>query len=113
MNALADLLKEDAVLTMAPAPNWFQGRSAIAAFFHQLCFADHPKRFRLLPTGANAQPACAAYEWEDGIGGYRFSGIMALRLQTAQVAEIMGFGDPGLFAPFGLPEFLEADGESS
>jgi len=112
MNALALVLKEDAVLTMAPAPNWFQGRSAIATFFRQLCFSDNPKRFRLLPTGANWQPACAAYQWEAETGRYRFSGIMALRLETGQVAEITGFGDPGLFAPFGLPEFLEAGRDS-
>lgn len=112
MNALALLLKEDAVLTMAPAPNWFQGRSAIATFFHQLCFSDHPKRYRLIATGANWQPACAAYEWEAEAGHYRFSGTMALRVETGQVAEITGFGDPGLFALFGIPEFLEAGRDS-
>ena len=107
MNVLAALLKEDAVLTMAPAPNWFRGRTAIAIFFDQLCFSEHPKRFRLLSSGANGQPACAAYELDRGAAAFRFSGIMALRLEGDRVAEITGFGDPGLFAVFGLPEVLK------
>jgi len=109
MRALAGLLKEDAVLTMPPAPTWFQGRKAIAAFFHSLCFAEEPKRLRLLPTGANGQPACAAYEWNGAMGLYRFTGIMVLRLDRGLVGEITGFGDPGLSASFGLPNSLDAD----
>jgi RNA polymerase sigma-70 factor (ECF subfamily) len=109
MNALAALLKEDAVLTMPPAPSWFQGRKAIAKFFHYLCFSEEPKRFRLLPTRANGQPACAAYEWDSGAGLYRFSGIMVLTLDEDVVAEVTGFGDRGLFASFRLPEVLGTD----
>jgi RNA polymerase sigma-70 factor (ECF subfamily) len=109
MNALAVLLKKDALLTMAPAPNWFRGREAIANFFHSLCFSDRRKRFRLLATGANGQPACAAYEWDEDDGCYRFSGIMALTLEANEIAEITGFGDHGLFALFGLPETLGTD----
>jgi RNA polymerase sigma-70 factor (ECF subfamily) len=106
MKALALLLREDAVLTMAPAPNWFQGRQAIVTFFHELCFSARPKRFRLLPTGANGQPACAAYEWDADVGGYRFSGIMALRLEGDLISDITGFGDPELFSMFGLPAVI-------
>jgi RNA polymerase sigma-70 factor (ECF subfamily) len=108
MVALAALLKEDAVLTMPPAPTWFTGRVAIATFFRSLCFSEEPKRFRMLPTGANGQPACAAYEWEDGAGYYRFSGIMVLRLEGHGVADVTGFGDPRLSAPFQPPERVGA-----
>ena len=109
MNALATLLKEDAVLTMPPAPTWFQGRKAIADFFHYLCFSEERKRFRVLPTRTNGQPACAAYEWDDGAGHYRFSGIMVLRLDDDLVGEVLGFGDRDLFASFRLPEVLGTD----
>lgn len=112
MDALAALLREDAVLTMPPAPTWFEGREAIAAFFQSLCFSEEPKRFRMVPTGANGQPACAAYEWDDNTGHFRFSGIMVLKLEEAGVAEITGFGDPDLFASFGLPASLGTKGTS-
>ncbi len=110
MNSLAAILREDAVLTMPPASTWFQGRAAIAAFFHSLCFSPIRKRFRVLATRANGLPACAAYEWDVADGHYWFNGIMVLRLDGNFVAEITGFGDPGLFKSFGLPEILEPDG---
>lgn len=106
MAALAVLLNEDAVLTMPPAPNWFQGRAAIATFFHNLCFSVERKHFRALPTHANGHPACAAYEWDAAAGRYQFSGIMLLRLEGDLIAEVVGFGKSDLFAAFGLPEFL-------
>ncbi len=106
MKALAVLLREDAVLTMPPAPTWFEGRRAIAAFFHSLCFSGEPKRFRMVRTSANGQPACAAYEWDADAAHYRFSGIMVLRIEEDLVAEITGFGDPTFFSAFGLPERL-------
>jgi RNA polymerase sigma-70 factor (ECF subfamily) len=106
MAALATLLREDAILTMPPAPTWFEGREAIAAFFHALCFTEPRKRFRVLRTPANGQPACAPYDWDDDAGYYAFSGIMVLRLEGSLVAEITGFGDPGLFALFSLPKRL-------
>jgi RNA polymerase sigma-70 factor, ECF subfamily len=107
MDRLAVLLKEDAVLTMPPAASWFQGPEAIARFFHYLCFSDRRKSFRLLPTRANRQPACAAYEWDGDASHYRFSGIMLLRVEGDLIAEVTGFGDTGLFASFGLPEVLK------
>jgi RNA polymerase sigma-70 factor, ECF subfamily len=107
MDALAVLLKEDTLLTMPPAATWFQGPEAIASFFHYLCFSDKRKRFRLLPTRANRQPACAAYERDGDASHYRFSGIMLLRVEGDLIAEVTGFGDTGLFALFGLPEVLE------
>jgi RNA polymerase sigma-70 factor (ECF subfamily) len=106
MKALAQILKQDAILTMPPTPTWFEGGEAIAAFFHSLCFAEEKKQFRLVPTRANSQPACAAYEWDAGTGAYRFSGIMVLRLHDGLIAEITGFGDSGLFETFDLPDAL-------
>jgi len=112
MAALAVLLKEDAVLTMPPAPNWFQGRNAIATFFHNFCFSVPRKHFRALPTRANGHPACAAYEWDAAAGHYRFSGIMLIRLEGDLIAEVIGFGYPDLFSAFHLPEVLESSASS-
>jgi RNA polymerase sigma-70 factor (ECF subfamily) len=109
MDALTALLREDALLTMPPASTWFEGRDAIAAFFYSLCFSREPKRFRMLATRANGLPAAAAYEWDPGSSGYRFSGLMALRVEGDLVVEITGFGDPRLFALFELPDSIVGD----
>lgn len=109
MDALAALLRDDALLTMPPASTWFEGRDAIAAFFHALCCSGEPKRFRMLATQANGLPAAAAYEWDRGSSRYRFSGLMALRVEGDLVAVITGFGDARLFAPFELPESIVGD----
>jgi hypothetical protein len=63
----------------------------------------------MLATRANGLPTAAAYEWDRGSGRYRFSGLMALRVEGDLVAEITGFGDPRLFSLFELPESIVGD----
>src|SRR5262249_16049895 len=53
------VLKEDAIYTMPPAPEWYAGRKAIFTFF-EWAWKSYAG-FRLVPTGANRQPAFAAY----------------------------------------------------
>ncbi len=106
MRALATLLREDAVLTMPPAPSWYRGAEAITGFFTSFVFADPNQRLRLVPTRANRQPAFAAYVWDAESGSYTSYGIMVLRLEGAEVAEITGFAGRDLNRFFGLPECL-------
>src|SRR5213076_2020189 len=49
-------LGHDARMTMPPQPSWYQGRDAIATFLRGWPLS-RVKRFRLLPTSANGQPA--------------------------------------------------------
>lgn len=110
MRALAALLKEDAILTMPPAPSWYSGRDAVVAFFatSPYVFGDHTRRLRLVPTRANRAPAFATYAWDPVASIFRAYGIMALQLQDGLVSEITGFGDPSLFVFFDLPETMPA-----
>src|SRR6266446_9407204 len=55
--AFAALLKEDATYVMPPTPEWYAGREAIRAFFDWAL--KRYEGFRLVPTGANRQPAFA------------------------------------------------------
>src|SRR5205823_11164954 len=59
LDGFVALLKEDATYTMPPAPQWYAGRQAIFTFFAWAWKAY--EGFRLMPTGANRQPAFAAY----------------------------------------------------
>ncbi|HEV2902972.1 MAG TPA: hypothetical protein VGW30_06890, partial [Gaiellaceae bacterium] len=64
------------------------------------------KRWRLLPTGANGQPAVAGYLWDEQTSAYRPETIIVLTLRTASIEEITAFRSPELFPLFGLPEHL-------
>jgi RNA polymerase sigma-70 factor (ECF subfamily) len=62
VEGFAALLKEDATVTMPPWREWFAGRDAILSFFGSWkC-----NGLRLMPTGANGQPAFAVYERTGG-----------------------------------------------
>ena len=107
IDALAGLLKHDAVMTMPPQPVLYRGRDAIADFFATIPAGGALDQIRLVPTRANGQPAVAAYgEWP-GEPGYRAYGIMVLTLDGDEIASITGFTDAALFPLFGLPTSLD------
>jgi len=104
---LVALLKQDATLAMPPSPSWYQGRDAIGAFLAAQVFAgDAVGRLRLRPVPANGQPAFAVYQRDTPADIYHAFGIQVLTLGTSGVAAITSFGDPTLFAAFGLPPSL-------
>jgi RNA polymerase sigma-70 factor, ECF subfamily len=104
VEAIKQMLAEDAVLAMPPHPTWFAGREAVAEFLRLRPFAPG-NRERLMPTRANGQLAFAHYTWD----GDRFTpeGISVLALRGKEIADLTIFRTPDLFARFGLPEALE------
>jgi RNA polymerase sigma-70 factor (ECF subfamily) len=100
MNSLARLLREDARVSAAPLPLWFDGRDAFLASARRSAAAG---RFRFLATGANGQLAAASYVRDAGGSDYRPLAIDVLRIEGDRVAEITTFLRPDLFAAFGLP----------
>jgi RNA polymerase sigma-70 factor, ECF subfamily len=104
-DALAELLLEDARLTMPPHPTWYDGREAILIATRQ-GFDPAFGHIRTLVTGANGQPAAAHYLRAPGEAEHRPLAIDVLRVEGGSVAEISSFVFPGLFAAFGLPPKL-------
>jgi RNA polymerase sigma-70 factor (ECF subfamily) len=98
---LVGLLREDAWFTMPPSPAWFQGREAIATFFHRF-FAIHGQ-WRLYPTHANASPAFGLYRWDAEAGMYQLFGLLVLGTMGEQIANMVTFG-PSCLSSFGLPD---------
>jgi RNA polymerase sigma-70 factor, ECF subfamily len=102
------LLKEDAVYSMPPWREWYQGRGSIADFFGAVWPAY--RGFRLVPVGANLQPAFALYS----LGAERrwnAHSIQLLALNQDGIAALTMFMQPlaqKLFAAFQLPTVLEA-----
>ncbi|MFL6076001.1 MAG: sigma-70 family RNA polymerase sigma factor [Mycobacteriales bacterium] len=107
-DAMAELLAEDATLTMPPNPMWFHGRDRIVAFVRQSFDRTSPRylgRWRSLPTRANGMPAVAHYVQRVGTTVYRAQVLDVLRIEDGRVAEITAF-EPHLFSAFGLPPTL-------
>jgi RNA polymerase sigma-70 factor, ECF subfamily len=104
--ALMHLLRDDAVLEMPPQPTWFAGREQVAAFLRSVVLRE-PGYFRMIFTGANGQPALAAYI-RGADGAYRAHAIQVLTLAGSRVARIASFNDPRLVTIFGLPQVLPA-----
>jgi RNA polymerase sigma-70 factor, ECF subfamily len=107
--AMADLLADEVRATMPPYPMWFQGRDAVAATLAMSWKPDSPSfvgRFRMVATGANRQPAAAAYVAALDEPAYRAFAIAVLRIERGLIAEMTAFHDPRLFAAFALPPTL-------
>lgn len=104
-SGFARLLREDAVLSMPPWSDWYRGRDALARFLAFACRAGGSGPFRLLPTGANGQPAFAFYSRHGG-RGWRPHSIAVLTLRGDEIAAMTAFVSPELFPWFGLPEGL-------
>jgi len=101
-SALAELLREDAVLEMPPVLTWFTGRQAVTRFTAARLFTG-PGQLRLVPVVANRQPAFAVYQREPG-GTYRAHALQVLTVTATGIARIVAFQDTGLFGSFGLPQ---------
>ena len=105
---LVALLKEDATFSMPPFAAWYWGREAIRAIFSSKLFGSEvQKRWRLSPTGANAQPAFALYRADESQGCYRAFGIQVVTLAGAapvrHIAAVTIFNAPSLVTSFGFP----------
>jgi RNA polymerase sigma-70 factor (TIGR02960 family) len=111
LDAMAELLSADVVLTMPPNPFWFTDRDSIMSFLSQSLVPGSPMyfgRWRHIPTSANGLPAVAGYVQRPGTTIYRAQVIDVLRIEGGQVVEITSF-EPHLFPAFGLPLTLPAD----
>jgi RNA polymerase sigma-70 factor (ECF subfamily) len=105
VDALAELLREDAILTMPPLPTWYAGREAIL-IAAQKGFDPAFGHIRSVLTGANLQPAAAHYLRAPGDSAHRPLALDLLRIEGGRVVEISTFVYPELFPAFGLPPTL-------
>jgi RNA polymerase sigma-70 factor (ECF subfamily) len=101
---LTRLLREDARWAMPPAPLWFDGRAAIANML-RLFPPGWQGEFKMVPAAANRQPAAAAYLRRPGEAAHQLVGILVLRIEGGEIAEITTFS-PALCGAFQLPTSL-------
>ena len=98
--ALRRLLTDDAVLEMPPYLNWLAGADDYIRFIAR-AYAMRGTDWRMLPTGANGQPAVAAYvRGPDGV--YGLHTLQVFTVTPKGVARTVVFQDPVVFTLFGL-----------
>jgi RNA polymerase sigma-70 factor (ECF subfamily) len=106
VDAVVAMLADDAAITMPPFPTWFQGREAVAAFLARVPLSGR-RRWRLVPIGANGQPAFGAYTWDAELERFVPHDIIVLTLDGDRIAEITAFLFDQPFERFGLPAALD------
>jgi RNA polymerase sigma-70 factor (ECF subfamily) len=100
--AVVDLLSDDAWLTMPPLPLEYSGRAEILEFLTTIPFREQ-RRYRLIPTRANRQPAFACYVATALSPIPRAHGMLVLAVENGQIAAMTRFIDNSLMPIFGFP----------
>jgi RNA polymerase sigma-70 factor, ECF subfamily len=97
---LVALLKRDAIFSMPPRIEWYQGRDQIHEF---LAWAIRQTGFtetRLLRTRANCQPAATFYGRRSPDAAWEPHAIHVLTVENGEIAVVNNFMDTRLFALF-------------
>jgi RNA polymerase sigma-70 factor (ECF subfamily) len=102
LGALVALLTGDVFISMPPMPFEYQGRDVVARFCASLFGAG--RRFDLVPTRANGQPAFGAY-LRPPAGIRHGTGLYVLTLAGDRIGAMTRF-DASVFPWFGLPRSL-------
>ena len=102
VDALVALLTDDVFVSMPPMPFEYEGRDVVARFCASLFGAG--RRFDLVPTRANGQPAFGAY-LRPATGVRHGIGLYVLTLTGDRICAMTRFDDTVL-PSFGLPRSL-------
>jgi RNA polymerase sigma-70 factor (TIGR02960 family) len=102
LDALVALLTDDVFISMPPMPFGYEGRDVVARFCDSLFHAG--RRFDLVPTRANGQPAFGAY-LRAPTGIRHGTGLYVLTLTGDRICAMTRF-DNSVLPWFGLPRSL-------
>jgi hypothetical protein len=97
-------MTDDVWLRMPPLPLEYQGRDLAGQFFATLAFRDG-RRYRLVPTRANGQPAFGAYLRDPASRLARIIGLLVITVEGDRISAITRF-ENAVIARFGLPRTL-------
>lgn len=103
LDALVDLLTDDVFMSMPPIPYEYEGRDVVVRFFAGLF--NSGRRFDLVPTRANGQPAFGAY-LRGPSGPSVGVGLYVLALTGDRIHALTRF-ESTLLPHFGLPARME------
>ena len=105
LDALVALLTDDVFVSMPPMPFEYQGRDVVARFC--ACLFGAGRRFNLVPTRANGQPAFGVYvRGQDGIS--HGAGLYVLTLTGDRICAMTRF-ENGVLPGSGYRDRSRAD----
>ena len=90
VDAIVEMLSEDASFTMPPLANWYRGRAAIAEFLRNWPLAPD-KHWRSTPTLANGQLAFRYDLLDESTGVFVPHSLKIITLRGSQIAEVTAF----------------------
>ena len=96
------ILTDDVFISMPPMPFEYQGRDVVAGFYARIFGAG--RRFDLVGTRANGQPAFGAYLRSD-TGVSHQTGLFVLTLSGDRICAMTRF-ESSVLPWFGLPRSL-------
>jgi RNA polymerase sigma-70 factor (ECF subfamily) len=99
LDALVALLTDDVFVSMPPIPFEYEGRDVVARLFANIYGAG--RRFDLVPTRANGQPAFGAYLRASN-GARPGVGLIVLELRGDRIGAMTRF-ESTMLPSFGLP----------
>jgi RNA polymerase sigma-70 factor (TIGR02960 family) len=102
LDALVALLTDDVFLSMPPFPLEYEGRDVVSRFYASMIGSG--RRFDLVPTRANGQPAFGAY-LRASTGIRHGTGLLVLTLTGNRICSVTRF-DNSVLPWFGLPRSL-------
>lgn len=106
VDGIVALLADDVWLTMPPLPFEYQGRATAARFLAAISFRHGARRFRLIATRANGQPAFGCYLRDAHSPIAHAHGLIVLTLSGDRISAITRFLDNSVLPKFGLPRTL-------
>jgi RNA polymerase sigma-70 factor (ECF subfamily) len=104
VDAIVALMTDDAWVRMPPVPLEYQGRDLARRFFATIAFREG-RRYRLVPTRANGQPAFGIYLRDPITQVAHAFGLFVITLAGDRVSAITRF-DNTVLPHFGLPRSL-------
>jgi RNA polymerase sigma-70 factor (ECF subfamily) len=102
LDALVALLTDDVFLSMPPLPLEYEGIDVVTRFYASMIGSG--RRFHLVPTRANGQPAFGAYLRAPS-GVRHGTGLLVLTLAGERICSVTRF-DTSVLPWFGLPRSL-------
>jgi RNA polymerase sigma-70 factor (ECF subfamily) len=109
VDALVALLTDDVFVSMPPMPFEYEGPDAVGRFAASIF--DAGRRFDLVPTRANGQPAFAAY-LRTPTGLRHATGLFVLTLAGSKICAMTRF-EAGVLQSFGMPRSLPSRSDES
>jgi RNA polymerase sigma-70 factor (TIGR02960 family) len=109
LGALVALLTDDVFISMPPMPFEYEGRDVVVGFCARLFGGG--RRFDLVPTRANGQPAFGVY-LRAPAGARPGTGLYVLTLTGMRICAMTRF-EASVLPRFGLPRSLPAQPERS